>query len=446
MRLVLLTFLVHFLLTANCLAESAGQLGKDLTPNGAIQSGNKDGTIPAWTGGITTPPAGYKEGTHHVDPFADDKSLFTIKAGNASKYAGKLSEGQLAMLKRYPDSWSMPVYPTRRSASLPQHVYDATIQNSSTAKLSEDGNGVLDASIGVPFPVPSNGLQVIWNHLLRYRGESVHRIIGQVAPTASGAYTFVRIDEKAIWPYAKRGSSIDTIGNRLAYFLQEVQSPARLAGRILLVHETLNQTREPRKAWTYNPGQRRVRRAPNVAYDNPGTASDSQRTNDQLDMFNGSPDRYNWKLVGRQELYVPYNSYKVQSDSLSYEDIVIPGHPNPEHLRYELHRVWKVEATVKDGTSHIYAKRVFYLDEDSWQVLVVDQYDKRGQIWRLSEAHTINYYEMPFLWDTLQAHYDLQNGRYLLFGLNNEDKIDKFNLDFTLQDFTPEALRRSGLR
>ena len=143
-------------------------------------------------------------------------------------------------------------------------------------------------------------------------------------------------------------------------------APARLAGGILLVHETLDQVKKPRDAWLYNPGQRRVRRAPQVAYDNPGTAADNMRTTDQLDMFNGAPDRYDWKLVGKREIYVPYNSYRLQDPKLKYKDIITPLHINPDHLRYELHRVWVVEATLQTGERHIYKKRVFYIDEDSW--------------------------------------------------------------------------------
>lgn len=222
--------------------------------------------------------------------------------------------------------------------------------------------------------------------------------------------------------------------------------PPRLAGRILLVHETLNQAKEPRKAWLYNPGQRRVRRAPNVAYDNPGTASDGQRTSDQLDMFNGAPDRYNWELVGKREMIMPYNTYRLHSDQVSYDDIVHPGHINPDLVRYELHRVWVVDAVLKEGTSNIYSRRTFYLDEDSWQVLAVDQYDARGQLWRYSEAYCINFYEQPLFWDTLQCHYDLQNGRYLAFGLKNEGPMLEFGLGVSSADFTPESLRRRGRR
>ncbi|NNG04602.1 MAG: DUF1329 domain-containing protein [Inquilinus sp.] len=421
-------------------AQDPSQLGSTLTPFGAIRAGNADGTIPAWTGGITSPPAGYSIGDHHPDPFAGDRVQFSITGANADAYADKLTPGHLATLRQYP-SFAMNVYPTRRSASAPQRIYDATIANARSAQLVADGNGVDGASVGIPFPIPNNGLEAIWNHLLRFRGETVFRQYGQANPTAGGAYTMVRIDEKLLFRYA-RGEP----GNTSVLFLQEVVGPARLAGEILLVHETINQITEPRQAWTYNPGQRRVRRAPNIAYDNPGTAADGLRTSDNLDIFNGAPDRYTWDLVGRRELYVPYNAYKLHSNALSYDDIIRPNHLNPEHLRYELHRVWVVDARLKDGTSHIYARRTFYLDEDSWQIVAVDHYDSRGQLWRLGEAHGINYYEVPTFWTTLDTIYDLQAGRYTANGFDNEQAMYDFSVELDDGDFTPNALRRAGRR
>ena len=426
--------------------EEAAKLGRELTPLGAIRAGNEEGTIPAWQGGILRPPADYRPGSHHADPFVDDAPLFTITAANLEQYAARLSPGQIAMFERYPETWRMPVYPTRRSASLPQRIYDRTIANATNAELTPDGNGVLNAAEGIPFPIPQNGLEAIWNHLLRYRGVSVHRQTAQVTPTARGDYTEVRIDEKAVYLYAQEGATVASIDNRLAYLLQSVTAPPRLAGTILLVHETLNQKAELRQAWTYNPGQRRVRRAPNIAHDNPGTASDGQRTSDQLDMFNGAPDRYDWQLVGRRELYIPYNNYRLHSDALRHDQIIQPGHVNPDYTRYELHRVWEVDAKLKNGTSHVYAQRRLYLDEDSWQIVVADHYDRRGQLWRVAEAYTINYYENPLLWETLFCVYDLQNGRYLAFGLNNELEVDQFDIELEAADFTPDALRRLGRR
>ncbi len=426
-------------------ADEIARLGNDLTPMGAIKAGNSDGTIPPWEGGITTPPAGYKKGDHHPDPYSDDKILFTITKDNMVQHADKLSAGHKAMLEAY-DSFYINVYPTHRSAAAPQRIYDAAIKNASHAALTENGNGVTGAATTIPFPLASSGLEAIWNHILRWRGVTTARHFSQAAPNRNGDYTLVKFYDEFHMQYAKEGMTEEKLNNITLHFKQQVLAPPRLAGGILLVHDTMDQFKEPRKAWLYNPGQRRVRRAPNVAFDNPGIASDGMRTTDQYDMFTGSPERYDWQLVGRKEIYVPYNSYKLHSDSLKYDDILKPLHVNPEHLRYELHRVWIVEATVKEGMRHLYKRRTFYIDEDSWQILLVDQYDNRDQLWRVSEGHVINYYEMPMLWTTLEVHTDLQAGRYLAFGLDNEDKMYEFGFERSAADYTPAALRRAGRR
>lgn len=428
-------------------ADQVARLGQDLTPMGAEKAGNKDGSIPAWEGGITAAPAGFKPGSHHVDPFAADKVLFTIDKSNLEKYKANLSPGQIALFDLYP-TFKINVYQTRRSASYPQYVYDATKKIAGTAELVEGGNGIKNAAIGIPFPIPANGLEAIWNHTLRFRGVAATRNGGQAAPTADGKFTLIKFDEQIMFKYSEPSATPTALEteNILFRFKQSVTEPARLAGTALLVHETMDQVKTPRQAWTYNTGQRRVRRAPNVAYDAPGTASDGLRTTDDFDMFNGSPDRYNWKLVGKQEMYIPYNSYKLHSKDVKYTDILKPGHINPDLVRWEKHRVWVVEASLKSGISHVYGKRVFFIDEDSWQVHVADLYDARGQLYRVATAHGLNYYEVPTHWSTLEVYHDLNSRRYIAIGLDNEDKMYDFSVKLSDNDFTPAALRREGTR
>jgi hypothetical protein len=430
---------------ADISADEVARLDADLTPFGAQRAGNADGAIPPWEGGITVPPAAYASGMHHPDPYPDDQVLFTIDQSNMDGYKDKLTAGQQAMMRAY-ENFYMNVYRTRRSASAPERIYDATRKAATTARLSNGGNGVTGAIIGIPFPIPADGLEAIWNHLLRYRGETAARWIGQASPTRGGSYTLVRFEDEVDVRYAHRDMTEEKLDNILLLFKQKVLAPARLAGGILLVQETLDQVRENRRAWIYNKGQRRVRRAPNVAYDNPGTASDGLRTNDQFDMFNGAVDRYDWKLLGKREMYVPYNAYKLHSDKLKYEDILTPQHINSKYPRYELHRVWVVDATLKKGMRHIYKRRTFYLDEDSWQILAVDIYDNRDQLWRVSQGHVINYYEVPTIWTTLEVTTDLQAGRYIALGLDNESRIYDFSIKRSFEDFTPAALRREGKR
>ena len=425
--------------------QDVAKLGTTLTPLGGEKAANADGSIPAWDGGLTKAPAAWKPGKHYVDPFAGEKPLFTINAQNAAQYADKLSDGHKAMLKAYP-SFRIPVYTTHRTAAAPQRIYDATKKTAATAKLAPGGNGVTGALAGIPFPMPKTGIEVIWNHMLRYRAEVASRTVAQAAPTRGGQYTLVQFEEETMFVYHLPGTTEASMKNRLLNFKQAVIAPARLAGGILLVHESLNQIEQPRDAWLYNPGQRRVRRAPQVAYDNPGTAADNMRTSDQLDMFNGAPDKYDWKLVGKKEIYVPYNSYRLQDPTVKFKDILTPLHMNPDHLRYELHRVWVVDATLKKGERHTYKRRTFYIDEDSWQILLVDQYDNRDQLWRVSEGHAITYYDLPTVWTSAESHTDLQAGRYLVMGINSENAPHNFNIKRTEGDFTPDALRREGVR
>src|SRR5690606_25973179 len=322
-------------------AEEAAKLGATLTPLGAEKAGNADGTIPEWTGGLPTNAGAVDEKGFLADPFPGEQPLFTITAANVEQYKDKLTPGQLALFKRYADTFKIPVYTTHRSANVPAKIQELTKANATSTKLIEGGNGLENFKItGIPFPIPQNGLEVVWNHITRYRGEAVSRLVTQATPQANGSYSLVYFQDEFTFPSGLSDYDPNKESNILFYFKQRVTAPARLAGNVLLVHETINQVKEPRLAWLYNAGQRRVRRAPQVSYDGPGTAADGLRTSDQLDMYNGAPDRYNWKLMGKKELYIPYNSYRLDSPNLKYADIIKAGHINQDLSRYELHRVW----------------------------------------------------------------------------------------------------------
>jgi hypothetical protein len=442
--------LVPVTLWAAVSPEEAARLGADLTPLGGEKAGNADGTIPAWTGGLkSAADAGfpnYRSPDHYPDPYASDKPLFTITAANMAQYASRLTEGHKALFRKYAD-YKMVIYPTHRSAAAPQSVYDATKRNAVTGKLVPDGNGVTGAIGGVPFPIPKVGVEVFWNHVTRYRGLAAALQVGQAPLTASGSYTLVNFKEEFYFQYYQPGMTEAALNNILLYFTQETTAPARLAGEVLLVQETLDQAKEARRAWVYNPGQRRVRRAPNVAFDNPGTNSDNLRTSDQFDMYNGSPERYDWKLMGKKEMYVPYNAYRLQDGKLKYSELLTKNHINQDLARYELHRVWVVDSTLKPGVSHLYSRRTLYVDEDSWQILAVDCYDRRGELYRVQEGHAMNYYNLPSLWTDLELVMDLSNGRYLALGLQSEEpKSYDFGIKRTPADYQPSVLERRGIR
>jgi hypothetical protein len=427
-------------------AADIAKLGTTLTPLGAEKAGNASKSIPDWTGGITKPLPGYKPGQHYPDPFKDDRPTLTITGANADQYKASIPDGAYAMLKKYP-TYKMVVYPTRRSAAAPEKHYAETKECAAKAKLAPGGNGVVGCMGGVPFPIPKDGNEAIWNALLRYRGDTFAMHWSQAAVTRGGDYALVKFEYEYDFSYGNLSKTpAQREQNKVLNYLQVTTAPARLAGQILLVHETVDQTAQPRSAWQYNPGQRRVRLAPNVAYDNPGTAADGLRTNDDFGMYNGATDRYNWKLVGKKELYVPYNSYKLSEPTLKYSDLLKPGHLNQDLARYELHRVWIVEATLKPGTSHIYAKRVFYLDEDSWQILASDKFDGRGELWRYSEQHNEIWYNIPTLFGTIEVHNDLQSGRYIAMGLRSEEKVIFEPIKRTPADYNPSSLRGIGTR
>lgn len=453
MILQLGTVLALSLLAANVMAavspDEANKLGTSLTPLGAEKAGNADGSIPAWTGGIPKNAGAVDSKGFLADPFANEKPLFIITAATVDKYKDKLSDGQIAMFKRYPETYKIPVYPSHRTAALPPQIYESAKRSALNVIPTNDGNGLANFTGNryYAFPIPKNGVEVIWNHITRYHGGNLRRTITQATPQSNGDFTVIRFKDEVAVPSLLGDLKPGSDDNVLNYFKQEVTAPARLAGNVLLVHETLDQVTEPRKAWIYNAGQRRVRRAPQVAYDGVGTSSDGLRTTDNFDMFSGAPDRYDWKLIGKKELYIPYNSYRMESPALKYDDIIKPGHLNPDHTRYELHRVWEVVATVKPGARHVYAKRHMYLDEDTWQIAMVDHYDRQGQLWRVAEGHALYRYDRQTSYLAAETLYDLISGRYMVVGLRNEEpKNTQYGLTAKAYHFTPAALRTDGMR
>lgn len=424
-------------------ATQAERLGRELTPLGGEIAGNAEGTIPAWTGGLATPPANYQPGMHHPDPYAGDALQYRVDSSNLAQYEQLLPVGTKALLEQNSDYY-LRVFPTRRSAAVPQRIYDATRFNALNAELISGGNGVQGAAAGVPFPIPQSGQEAIWNHIMRYRGEQISMTTNQAAVLNSGSYNLLKLERDIYFVYGREGIAPQDLDNILFHYKYRVVAPAKLAGSALVVEETLDQILAIRKAWRFNRGERRVRRLPMLAFDTLQPDTNGMATADQVDAYNGAPDRYEWQLFGKREMLVPYNSYAVHQKGIPYAEILQSKHVNPELLRYELHRVWVVEAQLRTGFSHPYAKRRFYLDEDSWQILAVDLYDKSGALIGLQEAHPISYYDVPMFASTLETIYDFKGGRYFADGLDNNEKMYDFNTKLSPRDFTPQALRREG--
>lgn len=427
-------------------AEEAAKLKTTLTPLGGERAANADGSIPKWEGGLIMdrPPPGQERLPASYASITNDKPLFTITSANFSQYREQLTPGQIALFEKF-DTYKMPVYPTRRTGNAPDFVYEATARNATQARLENDGESLVNAAIGIPFPIPKSGKEIIWNHKVRYRGEGLQRWNVQLAVQTNGSFIPYKIREDVRFHYNSRTATPDNLNNVIIYFLQFTTAPARQAGNVLLVHETMDQVREARRAWLYNPGQRRIRRAPNVAYDNPGTGADGLRTNDQLDSFNGASDRYVWNIVGKREMFMPYNAYKLLDSRLKYSDIAQRGHMNQDLARYERRRVWVLDSNLKPGTTHQYKRRTFYVDEDTWTILAVDIYDGRDQLWRVQEYHPVMIPWLRAVGPAGASVYDLQANRYLLMELSNEEPMFE-EVDWSLDHFTTGSVQRMATK
>ncbi len=366
---------------------------------------------------------------------------FIITKDNLAKYSEHLTAGQKAMFAKYPD-YKMIVYPTVRSAFFPDQINQATIKNATSASL-KGTDDVEGAVLGFPFPIPKTGAEVLWNHKMRYRGSAVRRYNNQAIVKSDGSYKITKLVEDVKFKYsnlkeANPGTKI------LLYYLSEVLSPPRVAGQLILVHESSGAGGSGRDAWIYNPGLGRVNRAPDVGYDNPYIGTDGEQFNDQVDLFNGALDRYDWKLLGKKDMYIAYDSFLINAPLIKYKDIIRPGHINQNLARYELHRVWVVDATLKAGLRHQFKRRTFYVDEDSWAIAAVDDYDNRDQLWKVQEAQLITVPFVPTVTGIPEIIYDLQSGRYFITALSNEDKISDFKVDFKDDYFSPNNLNHKS--
>jgi len=423
-------------------AQELQRLERDLTPVGAERVGNADGTIPPWTGGLAQqamdPTVGY------LDPYADDPILFTIDADNVDQYSEQLSPGHQELFRQYPDSYRMHVYPTRRSANWPQEVLDEVRKQAPLA--ATEGYALLNVGrSAVPFPITSDPLQMMWNHSLRWRGGSVKRLYNVFPVDARGRYFTVGILDIIV--FDQQGYMQESRPNRLANFLGVYLAPANIEGQITLVWEPIDETAQSRQTWKYETVSRRVVRVPSLAYDDLDQRTQGLRTSDQYDGWNGSPNRYDWKLLGKREMFIPYNSYKLSSKKLKYADILQPGHIDPDLLRYELHRVWVVEATLRPGKRHRYPRRIFYLDEDTWQVSMEEDYDSDDRLWRFGNHPAMQFYDVMVPWYRAMIHHDLRMGAYLASELDNETKISReWGFKGEINDFLPVNLRRLGTR
>lgn len=428
--------------------EEAARLGKDLTPLGAEKAGNADGTIPAWDGGLTGPPANvpYKPGDFHPDPYKDDKPLFKITAQNMDQYADKLTEGHKEMMRKFPD-FSIHVYPTHRNAAAPDWVYERTKRNATLIEMTDDNLGMINHGVtgGVPFPIPQSAEQIIFNHHLRWRGPGRVGLFKTANVFPDGS--LVLAGNGRVWEnYDWNDKDLDSANWDQLYYKLVIayDYPARRKGEILLLRDPLNQSDNPRQAWQYLPGQRRIRRAPTVAFDTPNADVSGVENYDDAFLFNGSHERFDWKIVGKKEMYIPYNCYK--ADLVPEEEFLTPNFPNPEVVRFELHRVWVLEGTLKEGKRHNYSRRTLYFDEDTWIGVMSDSYDSRGNLWRTKYQTLKNNYDIPAIKQRVELGVDFTRPDYAATAqFNGLEKMPDY-VGSPKDTYTPENLRRLGRR
>jgi hypothetical protein len=427
-------------------AQEAAKLGSNLTLVGAEKAGNTDGSIPAYAGGLTTPPASFKAGdSMRPDPFVNEKPLLVIDGKNVDQYKGLLSATSVELAKRYP-TFHINVYPTHRTVALPQAVLDNGVKNATGAKALEGGLAIDNVLPGVPFPIPQSGNEAMWNFLLRYQGVSITTKYDSWNVDSAGVASLSTTGQANI-SYPIYENLNQPISSADVYYQMKLAytGPARRAGEAIMLKDAANPLQQPRRAWQYLPGQRRVKLAPNLAYDTPNPGTAGAGTYDDVFVFNGALDRYDWKLVGKQEMYVPYNTYK-----LTYvqdpKALTTANHLASDMVRWEKHRVWVVEGNLKAGARHIYQKRRFYLDEDSWSALASDQYDARGQLYRGSFAFLSQSYDKQVPDTSPFMIYDLVGGSYNINGVVGPYGGIQYVDPLSKAQWSSESLAGSGIR
>ena len=425
-------------------ADEAARLKTELTPLGAEKAGNKDGSIPAWTGGLTTPIAGDKAGGRRGDPFKDEKPLFSITARNAEQHADKLTDGVKALLKKYPD-YRVDVYKTHRTAAAPQWVYDNTLKNATRGKLVNDVPA--DVVGGTPFPVPKTGAEVMWNHMLRWRGTSFQAQVTQYQITADGKPVLTTdgvIDFQL--PYYYPEATLDTFAAApevQLIRLVNVGPPIR-AGEAITGRDQLDPAKT--QAWVYLTGQRRVRKLPNPCCDTPSPVTAGLMSFDEIQTWSGKLDRFDFKLAGKKEMFIPYNGNRLLQPKTDAEVLAKTG-VNPDAMRWELHRVWVVDAALRTGQRHPAAKSRYYCDEDTWVCVLADRWDSNGQLWKTLWSATFVAPDLPGTVIGSFGFNDLLSGTAYVGDLYN-GKPAHYVVKPRYADttFTPEAMAGDSVR
>jgi Protein of unknown function (DUF1329) len=426
-------------------AEEAAKLKTTLTPVGAERAGNADGTIPAWSGGYTTPTPGFVNGGKRPDPFAADKPSYSITSKNYEQHADKLSEGSKLMFKRNAD-FRIDVYPTRRTFAAPQFIYDRTAKSATTVTMVDGPGGPVPKGYtgGIPFPIPKTAEEVMTNHQLRWNGDGSSQTQRGYIVTAQGKAIFAAENLiEGIYPQnMETPVAADWDGNRTRFRITTL-APSVAKGSATLAWGNIDNDKA--LAWTYLTGQRRVRKLPNSCCDTPVPNAAGTMTFDEVQLWEGKLNRFDWKLVGKKELIVPYNTNRTMIPKEA--DLFQAHFLNPDHVRWELHRVWAVEATLKPGQRHVYSNTTYYVDEDSWIVLLSDRRDAQNTLAKTMVSLPFVAPDYPLISSVSFVSYDLTTGAWTVQNLLNEQASQfKRVTKFPANQFSPDALEAEGVR
>lgn len=421
--------------------EQAERLKTSLTPLGAERGGDSSGTIPSWTGGYTTAPSGWHEGQPRPDLFPDEKPMFTITAANVAAYAARLPEGALALFKHFAD-YRMNVYPSHRTAAAPASVYHSVFRNATSADAAPEGiaYGVVGAAGGIPFPIPANGFEVVWNHLLAFWGPAREARLSTYVASGGGTIDLVSAyREIADFPYYYPDATPQSYSGYYFKTRHIDDAPPAKAGEGYLAWQPINTAQYDYRAWRYLPGERRVRRGPPLAYDTPDPDASGFEALDEYYVFFGGPDRYRFRIIGKEPMFIPYNNNRFHLRPTG--EVLGPQHANPDDLRYELHRVWVVEATLAPGKHHVVPRRRLYIDEDTWFAVYSDSWDENGRLWKFGHGTMYVMPDVPAVILGSQFVYDLLLGGYTYsFSFNDEPTPYRITAPHPASAYTPDSL------
>jgi hypothetical protein len=431
-------------IVATAAAQAPNLKSGTLTPMGAERAANKDGSIPAWDGKPVAMTVGADN--KRPDPYAADKPLLSITNANVAQYADKLSDGTKALLAKWPTA-RIDVYPTHRSAVFSQAIYDAVAANASRAKLANGGLTVEGAYGGVPFPVPKNGHEALWNHMLSYRGQLTTFTADKYVMTANGDRVLTNRQRTSLaYPFYDPKGKPDAFSGEWARARLDVTEPPANAGQALMTIDYVDNYAKPKDGWQYVPGQRRVRKSPSLVYDTPDASAAGLANFDDVNLFIGAQDRYEVKLIGKKEIYIPYNNNGMFRKPVNA--VIGKGTLNPDAVRWELHRVWVLEASLANGKRNVAAKRRLYLDEDTWQAVLADTWDAQGKLWKTGQAFTLLAADEPSASTLSYTWFDLLSGGWVYAAAINETGGVSYQ-DYDskqLTKFTSSALASSGVR